>query len=99
MSKVIIQESFQEKYGIKNILEKSWQDFINRDTYLISDEKSRFLSEINQLVKFPRIPFFKFKQRKVIKQFKRVLGDLSNEIKSYNELFIKDRLRNFYTSP
>ena len=94
MSKVIIQESFQEKYGIKNILEKSWQDFIDRDTYLISDEKSRFLSEINQLVKFPRIPFFKFKQRKVIKQFKRVLGDLSNEIKSYNELFIKDRLRN-----
>jgi DNA helicase-4 len=97
MSKAIVQESFQEKYKIKNILEKSWQDFIKRDTYLISDEKDRFFSEINQLAKFPRVSFFKFKQRKVIKKFKRLLDDLSREIKSYNDYFTKDRLR-YYRS-
>jgi len=95
MSKAIIQESFQEKYKIKNILEKSWQDFIKKDTYLISDEKGRFFSKMDQLAKFPRVSFFKFKQRKVIKQFKRVLEDLASEIKSYNDYFIKDRLRNY----
>ena len=90
-----MEQSFQEKYKTKNKLEKSWQDFITRDTYLTSDEKGRFFSEINQLTKFPRHTIFQFKVRKVIRKFRKVLHALIEEINKYNDYFIENRLINY----
>ena len=59
MSNAIIQQTFQNKNEEKSKLEKKWQDFINQDTYLISDE-------INQIAKFPRVSFFNFKVRRFL---------------------------------
>ena len=61
MSKAIIQQNFQAKYEAKNKLEKTWQDFLEKDTYLTTVKKRRFFNEVNQLAKFPRLSFFKFK--------------------------------------
>ncbi len=94
MSKAIIQKAFQEKYTTKNKLEKSWQDFLNRDTYLTIDEKRKFFSEINQLAKFPRLIKFKFKARRVFRKFRKVLHTLIEEINTYNDYFIENRLKN-----
>jgi DNA helicase-4 len=95
MSKAIIQQAFQEKYTTKNKLEKSWQDFLNRDTYLISDEKHKFFSEINQLAKFPRHTKFKFKARRIFRKFRKVLHALIEEINNYNDYFTKKRLKDY----
>jgi len=97
MSIAIIQQTIQENYEVKSNLEKSWLDFINQDTYLISEEKIRFFDELNQIAQFPRVSFFNFKVKKVIKQFKKGLNALKQEFNSYNDQFIKKRLEE-YTS-
>ncbi|TKJ23115.1 MAG: hypothetical protein CEE43_05195 [Promethearchaeota archaeon Loki_b32] len=66
MSNAIIQQTFQNKYEEKSKLEKKWQDFINQDTYLISDKKLRFSDDIIQITKFPRVSFFNFKVRRFL---------------------------------
>jgi len=95
MPKAIIQQEFQEKYENKNKLEKKWQDFLNKDTYLTSDEKRKFFDEINQLTKFPRQTVFRFKIRKVIRKFRKVLHSLIEEINNYNNYFIETRLKDY----
>jgi len=51
MTKGKIQEIFPEKYELKKKLEKDWQFFIYRDTYLITEEKQKYYKEINKLSK------------------------------------------------
>jgi hypothetical protein len=47
MKKGKIQQLFTEKYKLKEKLEKDWQYFIYRDTYLIFEEKQKFFKESN----------------------------------------------------
>jgi len=62
MPKGKIQELYPEKYNLKQKLEKDWKSFLNRDTYLIHDEKRKFFQDINQLTKFPPRSLFKFRE-------------------------------------
>ena len=48
MTKGKIQEIFPEKYELKKKLEKDWQFFIYRDTYLITEEKLSVKISVNQ---------------------------------------------------
>ncbi|GAG66305.1 unnamed protein product, partial [marine sediment metagenome] len=93
MSKGKIQGMFPEKYELKKTIEKDWQTFLKKNTYLIFDEKRKNFKEINQLAKFPRQTIFNFKIRKVIRKFRKVLRSLIEEINNYNNYFIKKRLK------
>ena len=46
MPKGNIQEMFPEKFGLKKKLEKDWQFFVYRDTYLLSEEREKYSKEI-----------------------------------------------------
>ncbi|TFF87416.1 MAG: hypothetical protein EU548_10340 [Promethearchaeota archaeon] len=87
-----IQELFPEKFGLKQKLEEDWQNFLNQDTYLIYDEKRRFIEEFDQLTKFPRLSIFKFRKWLKIRQFKKSLQQLKKNINNYNQKFIESRL-------
>ena len=95
MPKVKIQEIFPKKYELKKKLEKDWQFFIYRDTYLISEEKQKNFKEINQLSKFPRSSMFNFKIRGGIRRFRKDLHNLIEEINNYNNNFIEKRLKDY----
>ena len=47
MTKGKIQELFPEKYENNQMLDNDWQNFLNRDVYLIHDEKHKFFKGIN----------------------------------------------------
>ena len=47
MTKGKIQELFPEKYENNQKLDNDWQNFLNRDVYLIHDEKHKFFKGIN----------------------------------------------------
>jgi len=79
MSKGKIQGMFPEKYELKKTIEKDWQTFLKKNTYLIFDET--------------RQTIFNFKIRKVIRKFRKVLRSLIEEINNYNNYFIKKRLK------
>jgi len=93
MPKGNIQEVFPEKFELKKKLEKNWQFFVNRDTYLLSEEREKYSKEIKQVNKFPRISIFNFKVRGGVKRFRKDLRDLAKEIDNYDKLFIKNRLK------
>ena len=95
MSKGNIQELFPEKFEIKKRLEKDWQFFVYRDTYLLSEEREKYSKEIKQLTKFPRISIFNFKTRGGVKRFRKDLRDLVEEINNYDNFFIKSRLKEY----
>ena len=97
MPKGKIQEIFPEKFELKKKLEKDWQYFIYRDTYLISKEKQKYFKEINQFAKFPRSSLFNFKIRGGVRRFRKDLHDLIEEINNYNQLFIENRLKEYST--
>ncbi|MFX1314066.1 MAG: UvrD-helicase domain-containing protein, partial [Promethearchaeota archaeon] len=93
MPKVKIQDLFPEKYELKQNLEKEWQNFLKRDTYLICEEKRKLFQDINQLTKFPRRSLFKFKERGQIRKFRKKLHKFIEEINNYNQKFIEGRLK------
>jgi len=95
MPKGNIQELFPEKFEIKKKLEKDWQFFVYRDTYLLSEEREKYSKEIKQLTKFPRISIFNFKTRGGVKRFRKDLRDLVDEMNNYDKLFIKSRLKEY----
>jgi len=97
MSKGKIQKLFPEKHDLKQSLEREWLDFKKLETYLIYDEKQKFFQSINQLTKFPRRSLLKFRERRQIKNFRKRLTKLIDEIDNYNPNFIASRLRD-YTS-
>jgi len=93
MPKGKIQQLFPEKYELKQKLEKDWQNFLIRDIYLIYDEKRKFFQNINQLTKFPRRSFFKFRERGQIRQFRKRMHRLIEEINNYNHNFVERQLK------
>ena len=97
MPKGKIQEIFPEKYKLKKTIEENWHTFLEKDTYLIFDEKRKFFKEINQLTKFPRRSLFKFRERGRIRQFRKKLHKLIDEINNYNDMFIKRRLKEYFS--
>ena len=95
MPKGNIQELFPEKFETKKKLEKAWQFFVYRDTYLLSGEREKYSKEFRQLTKFPRISIFNFKTRGGVKRFRKDLRDLVEEINNYDNFFIKSRLKEY----
>ncbi|MCJ7773204.1 MAG: UvrD-helicase domain-containing protein, partial [Desulfobacterales bacterium] len=95
MPKDNIQEMFPEKYKIKERMEKDWQAFLNKDSYLIFDEKHKIIKENNHLTKFPRQSLFKFKKRGMIRKFRKTTHILIEEINEYNDNFLKRRLKEY----
>src|SRR5665648_61676 len=95
MPKANIQEIYPEKYELKKRMERDWQTFLNKDTYLIFVEKHWIFKKINQLTKFPRQSLFKFRKRRKIRQFIKKMHELIEEINEYNDNFIKRRLKEY----
>ena len=95
MAKGMIQDLYPEKYELKQKLEKDWQSFLIKDTYLLYDDKHKFFEEINQLSKFPRRSLFKFRERGKIRQFRKKLRKILAEINNYDKNFIEKRLKGF----
>ncbi|MFW9950206.1 MAG: UvrD-helicase domain-containing protein [Candidatus Thorarchaeota archaeon] len=95
MPKGRIQDLYPDKYKQKLNLENEWQQFIKRNTYLIFNEKNKYLQEINQLTKFPRLSAFKFKERILIRPFKKSLRNLFIDIDNYNQKFIEKRIESY----
>ncbi|KKN62101.1 hypothetical protein LCGC14_0515430 [marine sediment metagenome] len=95
MTKGKIQELFPEKYELKQRLEKDWQNFLNRNTYLIFNEKRKFFQDINQLTKFPRRSLFKFRKRGRIRKFRKKMHKFIEEINNYNQKFVERRLKTY----
>ncbi|MFX0030156.1 MAG: UvrD-helicase domain-containing protein [Candidatus Hermodarchaeota archaeon] len=92
MPKGKIRQTLQEKLENKIQIEKEWQKFLKKDTYLIFDEKSKIFDSIEQLVKIPRISWFYFKTRKKLKIIKKELKALKDLISNYNKIFVERRL-------
>ncbi len=90
MPKGKIQELLPEKYELTQKLENDWKNFLNRDTYLIHDEKRKFFQDINQLTKFPRRSLFKFRERGRIRQFRKKMHKFIEDINNYIKNFWKD---------
>ncbi|MFX1346073.1 MAG: UvrD-helicase domain-containing protein [Promethearchaeota archaeon] len=95
MPKGKIQEFFPEKFELKQKVNEDWQTFLKKDTYLIFDEKRKFFKEINNLTRFPRRSLFKFRERGRIRQFRKKMHKLIDEINSYNDHFINRRLKDY----
>jgi len=95
MSKGKIREIYQEKLENKKKIENEWQDFLKKDTYLIFDEKQKFIDIVNQSAKIPRISWFYFKTRKKLKIIKTDLVRIKDVISIYNEIFIRRRLEEY----
>ncbi len=93
MPKGKIQELLPEKYELTQKLENDWKNFLNRDTYLIHDEKRKFFQDINQLTKFPRRSLFKFRERGRIRQFRKKMHKFIEDINNYNQKFLERRLK------
>ncbi|KKM22321.1 hypothetical protein LCGC14_1626530, partial [marine sediment metagenome] len=95
MSKGKIQGIYQEKLENKKKIEDEWQDFLKKDTYLISNEKQQLINIINQSAKIPRILWFYFNTRKRFKIIKSDLTSLGEIISNYNNIFIQKRLKEY----
>ena len=93
MPRGTIQELFPEKYQLKQKLENDWKLFLDKDTYLVFDEKHKFFQDINLLNKFPRRSFFKFRERGRIRLFRKNMHKFIEEINNYNKKFIGKRLK------
>ena len=93
MPKGTIQELFPEKYNLKLKLENDWKLFLNKETYLIFNEKHRLFQDINQLTKFSRRSIFKLRERGRIRLFRKNMHKLIEEIDNYNRNFIEKRLK------
>ena len=95
MPKGKIRFLLQEKSEDKQKLENDWQNFLEKDTYLIFDDKEQFLGTLKQNSKIPRISWFCFKARKKFKKIKIALHVLQQLIEFYNPKFLNKRLREY----
>jgi len=95
MTKGRVQRIFQEKAENKQKLEADWQKFLKKDTYLIFDEKQRFLDRVSDLAKYPRLSWFHFKSKKLLKSFRPSIERLKEKVIGYNNDFINKRLKDY----
>jgi DNA helicase-4 len=95
MPKGKIRDLYQEKLEQREKVEEEWQEFLEKDTYLIFNEKQQFCDRINQTAKFPRISWFYFKVRNKVKDIKFNLKRLEKDVSTYNEIFIQKRFEEY----
>ncbi|MHA1491035.1 MAG: UvrD-helicase domain-containing protein [Promethearchaeota archaeon] len=70
--------------------ETSWQDFLKKETYLIFEDKEKFLKEIKELTKFPWHYWLKLK---LYFENRKIKKGLKEQIINYNSWFINSRLK------
>lgn len=78
-------------------LEESWANFLKKETYLIFDDKERFLNEIKQLIKYPWYYWIVFPLYLKERSKRKKMDILKQQIINYNDLFVKKRLVDYAT--
>ena len=79
-------------------LNKDWNNFLKKDTYLIYDDKSNFLHIIKSGIKEVKVPWYLFWDLKLKSNLKKNFEKLRNYediIKSYNENFITRKKKEY----
>ena len=95
MPKGKIRVIYQEKFEHKKKIEDTWQDFLNKNTYLVFNKRQQLIETIKKSAIIPRISWFYFKVRKKLKIIKNDLKRLEEVISNYNNIFIKKRLEEY----
>ncbi|MBA7635586.1 hypothetical protein ES703_43190 [subsurface metagenome] len=95
MPKRKIQQVFQEKNKLKKKWENGWHNFLKKETYLIFNEKDQFITELDYLLKYPRIYWFHLKSFLKVRKQKKELRYAKRKIIEYNEEFIARRLKDY----
>ena len=88
MPKRKIQQVFQEKNELKKKWENSWHNFLKKETYLTFNEKDQFITELDHLLKYPRVYWFLLKSFLKVRKRKKELRYSKHKIIEYNEEFI-----------
>ncbi|MHA1805590.1 MAG: UvrD-helicase domain-containing protein, partial [Promethearchaeota archaeon] len=98
----IFNNLFKQKYALIdqkkesfNEIASKWNDFLKLDTYLIAEEKSKFLERLNQETKVSNKWIYRIVPDlyKKIEKYSRKIENLKNQINSFNEQFIARRLK------
>ncbi|TKJ18272.1 MAG: hypothetical protein CEE42_16635, partial [Promethearchaeota archaeon Loki_b31] len=95
MPKRKIQQVFLEKNELKKKWENSWHNFLKKETYLTFNEKDQFITELDYLLKYPRINLFHLKPFLKIRKHKKELRYTKCKVIEYNEEFIARRLKDY----
>ena len=95
MPKRKIQQVFQEKNELKKKWENSWHNFLKKETYLTFNENDQFITELDHLLKYPRINWFHLKDFLKVRKHKKELRFAKHIIIEYNEEFIARRLKDY----
>ncbi len=95
MPKRKIQQVFQEKNKLKKKWENTWYNFLKNETYLTFNEKDQFITELDYLLKYPRIYWFHLKSFLKVRKHKKELRYSKHKIIEYNEEFIARRLKDY----
>ncbi len=93
MPKRKIQQVFQEKNKLKKKWENSWLNFLKNETYLTFIEKDQFITELDHLLKYPRINWFHLKDFLKVRKRKKELRYAKHKTIEYNKEFIARRLK------
>jgi len=77
-----------------DVVQQYWFKISSRDTYLLHDEKQEFYNKLNSLAKFPRAAVFSFGKRKTIRNYRKrvhgILDEINNPLlKDEEEIFTK----------
>jgi len=96
MPKRKIQQVFQEKNELKKKWENIWLNFLKKETYLTFSEKDQLITELDYLLKNPRINWFHLKDFLKIRKHKKELRYTKHKIIEFNEEFIARRLKDCY---
>jgi len=78
-------------------LEENWANFLKKETYLIFDDKERFLNEIKQLTKYPWYYWLVFPLYLKERSNRKKLEILKQQIFNFNNEFVKKRLVDYST--
>jgi len=70
---------------------------LKKETYLIYNEKDQFITELDYLLKYPRINWFRLKDFLKIRKQKKELRYTKHKTIEYNEVFIARRLKDYYS--
>jgi DNA helicase-4 len=75
-------------------LNNDWNEFIKRDTYLLSDESSYFLNLIKSSIRTAKAPWyfiFDFQLKSTLKYYSDKFRNLQGSIENYNNTFINSK--------
>ncbi|MDO8537719.1 MAG: hypothetical protein Q7S21_02440, partial [archaeon] len=81
-----------------NNLEKDWEKFVHRDTYLVYDSKKDFLNIINKGKKQTSIPWYLFWDLQLKKKLQNnfdALNSFDDKIKNYNVTFVAKKKKEY----